>query len=72
MNNKNAGKCLSIIKRFADAGIKINAQLVLCPGVNDGEELRFSLTELAKMYPSVQSIAAVPVGLTKFRDGLYP
>lgn len=72
MNNKNAGKCLSIIKRFADAGIKINAQLVLCPGVNDGEELRFSLAELAKMYPSVQSIAAVPVGLTKFRDGLYP
>ncbi len=72
MNNKNAGKCLSIIKRFADAGIKMNAQLVLCPGINDGEELRFSLTELAKMYPSIQSIAAVPVGLTKFRDGLFP
>ncbi len=72
MNNKNAGKCLSIIKRFADAGIKMNAQLVLCPGINDGDELRFSLTELAKMYPSIQSIAAVPVGLTKFRDGLFP
>ena len=72
MNNKNAGKCLSIIERFANAGIKMNAQLVLCPGVNDGEELRFSLNELAKMYPSIQSIAAVPVGLTKFRDGLYP
>ncbi len=71
MNNKNAGKCLSIIKRFADAGIKMNAQLVLCPGINDGDELRFSLTELAKMYPSIQSIAAVPVGLTKFRDGLF-
>ncbi len=72
MNNKNAGKCLSIIKRFADSGIKMNAQLVLCPGINDGDELRFSLTELAKMYPSIQSIAAVPVGLTKFRDGLFP
>lgn len=72
MINKNAGKCLSIINRFADAGIKMNAQLVLCPGINDGEELRFSLTELAKMYPSIQSIAAVPVGLTKFRDGLFP
>ncbi len=72
MNNKNAGKCLSIIERFADAGIKMNAQLVLCPGINDGDELRFSLTELAKMYPSIQSIAAVPVGLTKFRDGLFP
>ncbi len=71
MNNKNAGKCLSIIERFADAGIKMNAQLVLCPGINDGDELRFSLTELAKMYPSIQSIAAVPVGLTKFRDGLF-
>lgn len=72
MINKNAGKCLSIINRFADAGIKMNAQLVLCPGINDGEELRFSLTELAKMYPSIQSVAAVPVGLTKFRDGLFP
>lgn len=72
MINKNAGECLSIINRFADAGIKMNAQLVLCPGINDGEELRFSLTELAKMYPSIQSIAAVPVGLTKFRDGLFP
>ncbi len=71
MNNKNAGKCLSIIKRFADAGIKINAQLVLCPEINDADELRFSLNELAKMYPSVQSIAAVPVGLTKYREGLF-
>ncbi len=72
MNNKNAGKCLSVIKRFADAGIKMNTQLVLCPGINDGEELKYSIEELAKLYPSVQSIAAVPVGLTKFRDGLFP
>lgn len=70
MKNKNAGKSLEIIKRFADAGIQMNTQLVLCPGINDGDELRRSIEELAALYPSVQSIAAVPVGLTKFRDGL--
>lgn len=70
MKNKNAGKCLEIIKRFADAGISMNTQLVLCPGINDGDELRRSIEELSALYPAVQSIAAVPVGLTKFRDGL--
>ena len=70
MKNKNAGKCLEIIKRLADAGIQMNTQLVLCPGINDGNELRRSIEELSALYPSVQSIAAVPVGLTKFRDGL--
>lgn len=72
MKNKNAGKSLSILKRLADAGIQMNTQLVLCPGVNDGKELEYSLNELGKLYPAVQSIAAVPVGLTKFREGLYP
>ena len=70
MKNKNAGESLKILKRFADAGIKMNAQLVLCPGINDGDELRRSIEELSALYPSVQSIAAVPVGITKFRDGL--
>ncbi len=70
MKNKNAGKSLEIVKRLADAGIKMNTQLVLCPGINDGDELRRSIEELSALYPSVQSIAAVPVGLTKFRDGL--
>lgn len=70
MKNKNAGKSLEIIKRLADAGIKMNTQLVLCPGINDGAELRRSIEELSSLYPSVQSIAAVPVGLTKFREGL--
>lgn len=70
MGNKRAGKVLSYIKKLADAGIKINTQLVLCPGWNDGDELTYSLEELGKMYPSVQSIAAVPVGLTCYRDGL--
>ncbi len=71
MKNKNAGKCLDYIKRLADAGIEINTQLVLCPGINDGKELEFSLSELSKFYPAVQSIAAVPVGVTKHREGLF-
>lgn len=70
MKNKHAGECLSILKRLADAGIQLNTQLVLCPGLNDGKELKFSLNELEKLRPAIQSIAAVPVGLTKFRKGL--
>ncbi len=70
MKNKRAGECLSIMKRFAEAGIEMNTQLVLCPGINDGKELEFSLNELGKLYPAVRSIAAVPVGLTKHREGL--
>ena len=72
MKNRFAGESLKIIDRFSENGISMNTQLVLCPGINDGEELRFSLNELAKHYPSVKSIAAVPVGVTKYRDGLYP
>lgn len=71
MNNKNAGKSLGYIKRLSDAGIKMNTQLVLCPGINDGEELEYSLRKLAAFSPAVQSIACVPVGLTDYRDGLF-
>ena len=70
MGNKRAGKVLEYVKKLADAGIKLNTQLVLCPGYNDGEELTYSLKELGKLYPAVQSIAAVPVGLTCYRSGL--
>lgn len=72
MLNPKAGESLRYLHRFAEAGIAINTQLVLCPEINDGEELEYSLKELFKLYPSVQSIAAVPVGLTDHRDGLYP
>ena len=72
MNNRFAGEKLKYLKRLSDAGIKINAQLVLCPGLNDGKELERSLNDLAQLYPSIESVAAVPVGLTKFREGLYP
>ncbi len=70
MKNKNAGKCLSVLGRFAEAGLQLNAQLVLCPGINDGKELEFSLEKLAELYPAIQSIAAVPVGVTKYRENL--
>lgn len=69
MKNKNAGNVLSVIKRFNDAGIKINCQLVLCPGYNDGEELKRTLSDLTELQ-NAECIAAVPVGLTKYRDGL--
>ncbi len=69
MNNRFAGDTLSIIKRLDDAGIKMNFQLVLVPGYNDGEELEKSLTDLSE-YKNALSIASVPVGLTKYREGL--
>lgn len=72
MANPHAGESLKYLKQFAGAGISINAQLVLCPGINDGKELEFSLNELLKLYPALNSIACVPVGLTKHREGLYP
>ena len=71
MANPKAGDSLKYLRRFADAGIALNTQLVLCPGINDGDELEYSLNELAKLYPAVQSIAAVPVGLSDHREGLY-
>lgn len=72
MLNPHAGESLKYLYKFAEAGIAVNTQLVLCPGINDGEELEYSLRELFKLYPAVQSIAAVPVGLTDHRKGLYP
>lgn len=71
MGNRFAGDVLRFIPMLAKAGISINTQLVLCPGVNDGDELVRSINWLEGFYPSVQSIAAVPVGLTKHREGLY-
>ncbi len=70
MKHPKAGESLRLLRRIADAGIALNTQLVLCPGLNDGDELVFSLTELEKLRPALCSIAAVPVGLTKFREKL--
>ncbi len=71
MANPNAGKVLKYLDKFAQAGISLNTQLVLCPKINDGAELERSLNELSKLYPAVQSIAAVPVGLSDHREKLY-
>ncbi len=69
MKNRFAGEALNVLWRLCEAGIDINCQLVLCPGWNDGAELERSLSDLIK-YPSVKSIACVPVGLTGHREGL--
>ena len=72
MHNKRAGEVLSYIKRLADAGISLCGQIVLCRGINDGEELDRSLGDLSEYFPAMQSVSIVPAGLTRFRDGLYP
>ena len=72
MGNRFAGKSLDILYRFAKAGIKLNYQIVLCRDINDGEELDRTLKDLTSLWPSVQSVAVVPLGLTKYRQGLYP
>jgi putative radical SAM enzyme (TIGR03279 family) len=71
MNNKNAGNALQIMRRLSANNIKTNCQIVLCKGINDGDELDRSLTDLSLLFPSVESIAVVPVGLTKYRQGLF-
>ncbi len=72
MNNRFAGKSLEYLKKFADNNISINCQIVLCKGLNDGDELINTMHDLASLYPSVSSVSIVPAGLTKYRDGLYP
>lgn len=71
LNNKNAGMILDYIKYLTDHEIQVNAQIVLCPGINDGEILDKTIKELSVFYPNLLSIAIVPVGLTKHRKGLY-
>lgn len=72
VGNPRAGDCMHILKRFADAELMMNCQLVICPGVNDGAILEKSLRELIELIPAVNSISVVPVGITRYRDGLYP
>lgn len=71
LNNKNAGKLLSILRRFKEADLKVNCQIVLVKGVNDGSELERTINDLSSLYPSVESVAVVPVGLTKYRENLH-
>jgi putative radical SAM enzyme (TIGR03279 family) len=72
MKNKHAGEVLSYLPRLAEAGIALCTQIVLCKGLNDGEELERSMNDLVKLAPALRSCAIVPVGLTKHRDKLYP
>lgn len=72
LNNRFAGEALKKAKQLYDAGIEMNGQIVLCKGVNDGEELEFSIGEMYKYAPVLRSVSVVPVGLSKYRDGLYP
>ena len=71
LNNKNADKILEYIKYLAENEININAQIVLCPNINDGDILDKTIQDLSNFYPYVQCIAIVPVGLGKYREGLY-
>lgn len=72
LRNPRAGESIETMRRFAAAGIVMNCQIVCCPGLNDGEELLRSMRELEEMYPGVHSVSIVPLGLTKYREGLYP
>lgn len=72
MKNKHAGEVLRYLGKLADAGIALCTQIVLCKGLNDGDELIRTMHDLATYYPALRSCAVVPVGLTKHREGLYP
>ncbi len=72
LNNRFAGQALEKAWRLAAAGITMNGQIVLCKGINDGKELDRSIRELSNYLPNLESVSVVPVGLSKFREGLYP
>ena len=72
LHNRFAGEALKKVDKLYEGGIHMNGQIVLCKGVNDGEELERSIRDLTKYLPYLQSVSVVPVGLTKYRDGLYP
>ena len=72
LHNRFAGKIMETLNRLRDADIEMNGQIVLCKGVNDGAELERSIRDLAGLYPQMQSMSVVPVGLSKYREGLYP
>lgn len=72
LGNRFAGKSLEKLKILAEAGIEMNGQVVSCKGINDGKELEFTISELMKYIPSFKSLSVVPVGLSKYREDLYP
>jgi len=70
LRNPRAGEVMEIMGRFAEAGITMNCQIVCCPGWNDGAALERTMTDLKSLYPAVNSVSVVPIGLTKHREGL--
>ena len=72
LGNRRAGEGIEIVRRLAAAGIEMNCQIVCCPEINDGEHLRYTMEELSKLHPAVNSVSVIPVGLTRFREGLFP
>jgi len=72
LSNKFAGKAMDIMRRFADAGIKMNCQIVLCKGINDGDELGRTMNDLESLCPGLNSVSVVPAGITKYREKLFP
>ena len=72
LHNRFAGDILEKIGRLYEAGIRMNSQVVLCKGLNDGEELDRTISDLGKFLPYMESLSVVPVGLTKYREGLAP
>lgn len=72
LHNRFAGDIFPKVQRLYEAGIELNGQIVLCKGINDGEELERTISDLSKYLPHLRSVSVVPVGLSRFRDGLYP
>lgn len=72
LHNRFAGEALKKVQKLYEAGITMNGQIVLCKGINDGQELERSIRDMSEYLPCLQSVSVVPVGLTKFREGLYP
>lgn len=72
LHNRFAGEALKKVDRLYEAGITMNGQIVLCKGVNDGKELDYSIRKLMEYLPVIESVSVVPVGLSRFREGLYP
>lgn len=72
LHNRFAGDALKKVDTLYEGGIQMNGQIVLCKGVNDGEELERSIRDMSRYIPCLQSVSVVPVGLTKYREGLYP
>ena len=70
LKHRRAGEVLEVMSRFARAGITMNCQIVSCPGINDGPALDRTLADLGRLWPAVESVAVVPVGVTKYREGL--